>query len=259
MYLFNDIFDCRLRRIPVRTLEAIIKEKKSGPNWLAFIQCSDTALSGFNMTLRSLLEKRRTDNSGRNIIRIDDLPHVHMMDHCFQKLEEACRLAKARVTKVLRLSMTLIPRLLLQLPNLKILLLVRDPRAITNSRIITEWFPVNDTDPRGVLENVRSLCRKMEDDIQTLRQLVKQFSDRIVVYRLEDVVVDPPELFKDIFKFINLRKTGVETQMIQEKYINRSYVNFAEKWKNMLKSEFKDMVDTHCQNVLRYYEYVTWL
>ena len=247
MGTLHNIYDCNLRDIEPNTLEYIVQENKSGPAWSQFADCTNTSLRGLNLTIKSIVAKRNDDIH---------LPQVNIIDHCFETLENTCRKSKAKVTKVLRLSMKLIPKLLKQLPNLKILLLVRDPRAIINSRLITDWFPICEKDLFGVLENAESLCKKMDDDILVLSHLTKEYPDRLLVHRLEDAVKNSPKLFKGIFNFMNLGEMGVQMERIKRKYDNQNYKGFSEKWTKMLKDQFKTMVDDNCQNILQYYKYV---
>ena len=223
------------------TLEYIVKEGKSGTTWAKFTDCANAALKAQNITLQTAMTKSHT---------------FQLINHCFDKLESSCRNSKAKVTKVLRLSMRLIPKLLSQIPSLKILLLVRDPRGILNSRLITDWFPICEKDWFTVFENARSLCKKMQDDIYVLYRIKNLFPGRLLIHRLEDVVVDSPGLFTGIFNFMNLRNMDAEMESIKLKYVNQNYEGFIGKWKTMLKEKFKNMVDESCYKVLRYYEYV---
>ena len=199
------------------------------------------ALKPQNVTIQTAITKRQT---------------TQLITHCFDDLENSCRNSKAKVTKVLRLSMRLIPKLLSEIPSLKILLLVRDPRAILNSRLITDWFPICEKDWFTVFENARSLCKKMEGDIYVLYRIKNLFPGRLLIHRLEDVVVDSSELFTGIFDFMNLKNMEKEMERIKQKYVNQNYEGFIGKWKTMLKEKFKNMVDETCYKVLRYYEYV---
>lgn len=240
MNLLSNIYDCNLRAIHPPTLEYIVKENKSGSSWFEFSECANKAMEGRNLTIKSVVNNTET---------------AHLFDKCFVKLEEACQNSRAKVTKVLRLSMRLIPKLLAELPSLKILLLVRDPRAIINSRLITDWFPICEKDWFGVFENTRSLCKKMQDDIYVIYRLKQEFPDRLLIHRLEDVVTDSPKMFSGIFDFMNVRGMEVEMQRIRTKYINQNYEGFIGKWKKMLKDQFVNMVNENCETVLRYYEY----
>ena len=247
MDLIYNIYDCNLREIQPNTLEYIVQENKSGPSWSEFTDCANAALRGLNLTIKSVVAKRNNDIQ---------LSEVQLIDHCFVKLENACRRSRAKVTKVLRLSMRLIPRLMSQLPRLKILLLVRDPRAIIYSRLKTDWFPVCEKDPYGVFENTRSLCKKMNDDILVLNHLKNKYPERLLIHRLEDVAVDSPEMFKGTLDFLNVKGVAIETQKIIKKYVNKLHEGFTVQWKKMMKDQFKKMVDENCQKVIQYYKYV---
>ena len=239
--VLKKIYSCNLRQIHPNTLSYIVKEGKSGITWEKFTDCAKIALKSQNITIETAISKPQT---------------VELLKHCFDDLEHSCRNSKAKVTKVLRLSMRLIPKLLSEIPSLKILLLVRDPRAIMNSRLITDWFPICEKDWFTVFENAHSLCKKMEGDIYVLYRIKNLFPGRLLIHRLEDVVRDSPGLFTGIFNFMNLRKMETEMEKIKQKYVNKNYEGFIGKWKTMLKDKFKNLVDESCYKVLRYYEYV---
>ncbi|XP_053380878.1 uncharacterized protein LOC123562043 [Mercenaria mercenaria] len=61
---------------------------------------------------------------------------------CLKLLEEACRTTQHRVVKVLRIDLEEISGFFYSNPKLKIVYLLRDPRAVMNSHLNTAWYSV---------------------------------------------------------------------------------------------------------------------
>ena len=84
----------------------------------------------------------------------------HAKSECLRNLETICKYRKHRVIKMLRVTLGTLRPLLEKNPRLKIVHLVRDPRAVMHSRKYSRYYGVgaNDIGDRTVEEN---LCDKM--------------------------------------------------------------------------------------------------
>ncbi|XP_060604036.1 carbohydrate sulfotransferase 4-like [Ruditapes philippinarum] len=130
---------------------------------------------------------------------------------CLRQLEEICRNKTHRVLKVLRLSFSSFQPLMEINPKLKIVHLVRDPRAIIHSRLYSRFYPVERPRKNDSLE--KNLCEKMLEDIKDVIKLKINYPDRVIVLYYEDIIENMDIRLKQIYKKLNLtyNKEGVET------------------------------------------------
>ena len=234
-------------------------ENKSGKIWADFARCyvevaENSTVENIDEYLENAVRLEEFDKH-KNALRFLRTPgsKADKLRTCLEKLEEQCRSSKIRVTKVLRLSARLIPRLLKEFPNLKILFVLRDPRGIMNSRIETSWFPVSVDKPKEVTDNIKSLCKKMETDVQMVQDLKRDFPDRIIDYRLEDIVKKPLEAFNAVFKLMNTTMTDNHKNKVKD--IFKAKPNFQTKWVVTLKRKYINLTEESCSNVFSYYRY----
>lgn len=115
-------------------------------------------------------------------------------------LSDFCKLYPFQSMKVVRLRLKLAEELLKdQSLNVKVLLLVRDPRGTLQSRKHRDWCPgAPDCD------QPKLLCNDMVSDYEAAADLQKKYSDRFRAVRYEDLSVDPYNHIPDLFKFFGL-------------------------------------------------------
>lgn len=232
-----------MRAVPEAVIYRLAEENKSGEVWKEFARC----MKG---TLPSNL--RKTISCGRYGYNAS----IH--GKCYDNLEQACMAADMRVAKVLRLSLTTVHTLLEKLPNLNVLFLVRDPRAIMSSRIQTEWFPVSADKPDTVLNNILSLCLKMSTDIKTWKYINGRFESRILHTTLQKLSSHITMMLK-LFEFMNKTVTLADARNIYD-YINVNIQNnITEKWRTELAPQYQGQVEEHCYHVIQHINIVnTW-
>lgn len=105
--------------------------------------------------------------------------------------------------KVVRLPVSGLQPLLTSYPELKIIYLVRDPRAALWSRINVLKQP-----QRENFKNfARDLCLRMRDDALNALLMLNASSQRIRFLRYEDLAADPLPTSEHIYQFLNLTWT----------------------------------------------------
>ena len=257
----KNIYNCNIRKLNNNILRRIMFENKdgaskSGKSWYEFTMCylKVSEPEGSNLSQYFKTSKFISPDKHKNILRYlhPGAPNSDKFRACLDRLESKCRASKVRVTKVLRLSLRLLPRLLTQFPNLKVMFIVRDPRGNLNSRIQTSWFPVNGNVSTEVRDNIRSLCFKMEEDVEMVESLIRHFPGRFVDLRLEDVVKVPTS-FDNIFGILNLTLSDNHKKLIRGLFVERP--NFETKWKTSLKDEYIRMAEGLCGKVFKFYNY----
>ena len=147
--------------------------------------------------------------------------------NCTEMLREAITGHRLRATKVIRATMNSMGPLLRSLPTLRVIHLVRDPRAVALSRILfdksgrgmyTENSWALDASLRlggsgrqnhtqnpesYVIQEASLYCHHVTADIRSRLALEREFPGRILPVRYEDVVANPEQGFRDIYKFID--------------------------------------------------------
>ncbi|XP_060076021.1 carbohydrate sulfotransferase 1-like [Ylistrum balloti] len=113
---------------------------------------------------------------------------------CLEKYLHQCSNRVSKVSKIPRLSISLASKLLDELPNLKIIHLIRDPRAIMNSRDKFSWTPV----PGGAV----SLCKKIMADYLSSVEVKRAHPGRLYTVFYEEIAGNPIETFRGIYDFL---------------------------------------------------------
>ena len=168
---------------------------------------------------------------------------------CFQDIENECKRADTRIAKILRLDLQTSTKLFRNLPKLKIAILYRDPRAIINSRIKTEWFPVQENNTDEVTSNINSLCVKMENDLEALENIESTVRDKIAVIKAEDLFATNTGVL-DVFKFINKNITATEFGRIDAVITGKTLFR---DWRKEMRTEYQTQTKSKCKTVLGLY------
>ena len=134
--------------------------------------------------------------------------------NCTPVLRKTIAVSRLRATKVVRATMDSMRPLLRALPSLRIIHLVRDPRAVARSRINNDHFdqslrsayslPTRNSSVNSLLVDEASMyCRHATADIRTRLTLEREYPGRILSMRYEDVVTDPERRFRDVYKLLD--------------------------------------------------------
>ena len=134
-------------------------------------------------------------------------------------INEICANASMRLIKVVRLHMRQVKEFIARennmarikvysqsvnsslIPNgLKVVLLVRDPRGILNSR----WDPSIRWWCKGGCGNPSVLCHEMEQDVKEFHQLHSQDPDRFTLIRYEDLALNPEKEAVSLFQRLSV-------------------------------------------------------
>ncbi|KAG5881156.1 hypothetical protein JTB14_024573 [Gonioctena quinquepunctata] len=115
-------------------------------------------------------------------------------------LNEMCKLYPFQSMKTVRLRLWLAEKLLQDEElNVKIILLVRDPRGTLQSRKHRDWCP-----GQPDCDQPNNLCADMVSDYSAAIQLKKKYPDRFRALRYEDLSLNPHEIVQDLFDFLGL-------------------------------------------------------
>ena len=185
------------------------------------------------------------------------------IERCLTELETVCQTAKHRVSKVLRMTVGRLETVLRHNPNLIVLHLFRDPRAIINSRLETKGYPMR-ANPRGSKEislNAKALCDKMTVDFEEGLKLMDKFPDRFRFLHYEDLALHLDSIIKLYdyagitydeanFKRVYAVKTNDPEKKLGEREKERK-TNNALWWRTYLSYDVVKQVDIVCYEVYR--------
>ncbi|XP_043937698.1 carbohydrate sulfotransferase 5-like [Protopterus annectens] len=196
----------------------------------------------------------------------------------FSKVEAACKTYSHVVLKEVRFFDFKVLYPLLKDPslNLKIIHLIRDPRAVAKSREQAVKALLRDN---GIVLNnngtavddknykvLQEICRSHIQIYETATQKAPDFlKDRYMMFRYEDVVKDPLTEIAEMYKFSNLKMTPKLEDWIYNvthgngpgkrkeafKITSRNAVDVAQAWRNTLTFEKVREIQNVCRGAMK--------
>lgn len=163
---------------------------------------------------------------------------------CLAEMEQVCLNQSARVTKVLRLDLSLAELILRDNPGLKIVHLFRDPRGSINSHVFTKWFPVSLQDMNAIQTDARTLCDRMKVDIYAAVRYQERFPTRLRGLHYEDFY-DVELKVKKLYDFLGLNSS-------------HEYLNFVQNLPNEKSRTVYDKKDNRVDKLFSYRETLPW-
>lgn len=178
---------------------------------------------------------------------------------CISILQKACVEANSRMYKTIRLHTASVGYLLKRLPSLKVIHLVRDPRAILHSQLIGNLTQSNRNHFRSFS---RLFCGKMLEDIRNVKLLTVKYQGRIQRLVYENLALNPIEVSKSIYNFLRAQFTIKVKEYVDSlttgpivrcEYCTRrgnsTYNAF--KWMQNITSMYLHIIDKNCREVYR--------
>ncbi|XP_067951024.1 carbohydrate sulfotransferase 4-like isoform X2 [Watersipora subatra] len=179
---------------------------------------------------------------------------------CMQALQAACLSSPMIAIKTIRFKMSWVWELLQepQHKELKVLLLLRDPRGVCNSRMHTPLK--SPTNIASLKHHAQTYCEAMIEDMEAARQLLAAgYKNNIFIVRYEDVAVNEETAVENIYKLMSL---GTVPEAVKWHFRNLSQIAqkahpfystsrlnsefTAHQWKTILSYEMVQEVDKIC-------------
>jgi len=174
-------------------------------------------------------------------------------ESCTEILRKAIVDHRLRATKVVRATMYSMGPLLRALPTLRIVHLVRDPRAVAFSRNHVQAessrgaYSAGIRQPQSRIVAEASLyCHHVIADIRSRLTLEREFPGRILALRYEDVVANPEQRFRDIYKFLGEPMPKAMFEEMQKRAKIGQSMNLATRWRNNLTDKDATIIAKHC-------------
>ncbi|XP_045202965.2 uncharacterized protein LOC123556378 [Mercenaria mercenaria] len=207
--------------------------------------------------------KRQADiiNRARNLRLSQTLqnPVVEKnIQSCLPRLIDRCRNATTRLTKYIRMTMEMVEGLLDKVGNLRVIHLLRDPRAMMDSQLRkndmnVKSFPV-------FQRRTRYMCTRMNMDLDIAEKLKKSYPGQIFTLRYEDLVDDPLKTSQKLFNFIDIPFTSADKKFITSTSIEtvKDSKYRASVWRSHITSEHLNVVNRYCYKLYNTLGYISF-
>ena len=202
---------------------------------------------------------------------LDLLLHDHCINYIYDKtancredLTSICQQTDIRATKVIRFHMETAKHMLLKDPYIKVVLYVRDPRGIIESRV-RNGKPENRS---LALQNEASLlCEKMSDDLKVFNELSAISPESFMLVKYEDIVADYHSVLSRVYDFIGREVPSDVTEYFEEamggsKGEGNHMSTFREnstatstQWKRNLSRQEIHQINMRCEETLMNFDY----
>ena len=183
---------------------------------------------------------------------------------CAKELQTICEQSPIRVIKTIRLDLSTLTPLLSMLPSLKIVHLIRDPRATMLSQSRAGMCSDNEGGKYGCSSRY---CYRLENDVLEHETITKDYQGRISPVYYEQIARFPLEASGKMYKFIEANYTKPVMQYVynitmsgakDDCGICSTRSNSSEHinaWKKTMPTEFIDIVEDRCHYVLKRFHY----
>ena len=190
--------------------------------------------------------------------------HAVAMRECAKKLADVCEDSSIRIVKTIRSQFMYVKHLLDELPNLKIIQLVRDPRATLFSQSHFHMCLVTNGGRKRCTNN---LCGRLEKDIIEADRLSITHPGRVLTIKYEDLARQPIEISEQLYNFIGVPMSPETKQFIYYKTMagseddcstcstrrnSSAHIGF---WKERIDREFLDIINARCHYILNRFQY----
>ena len=169
---------------------------------------------------------------------------------CLQSMESVCRGMTNIVTKVLRMSLMAAETLLEKIPDLKLIHLLRDPRAVHNSRMTAKFYAQHMGSPSIMETDIRTSCDRIRRDIRYGRYLMKKYPGRVKIVQYENF--DQPEVqAQKIYNFLGMSYTEDVKQFVTQISKDKSEKGFHPfAYRHTLSWKQNVVLNKHCSDVI---------
>ncbi|XP_005100012.2 carbohydrate sulfotransferase 5 [Aplysia californica] len=139
---------------------------------------------------------------------------------CVLSAWNTCLASEMTFIKTIRLRVQYAEWYLEEFPNLKLLFLVRDPRAVLYSQ--SKAFGNFNID-NGTAQIAESHCNKLRRDIAAFKLLSDKYPGRMKAFRYEDGALNPMDYAESLFNFTQLEFNEMSKTFVQK--ITSGYAN----------------------------------
>ena len=176
------------------------------------------------------------------------------VDSCLRTILPKCLESKLHAIKTVRLDMGSVEKLLENIPNLRVIHLLRDPRGVALSRRGVE----NNAGVSGkgsIVQTARMYCEVAAKDLKIRRRLEERFPGAITQVIYEDFTSDPIKLASDVYRFLNMTLPASVRKYLDE----RTQTKSSTKWQDRLSFHQAYDIHQHCTELFSLVQEPRWL
>lgn len=171
-----------------------------------------------------------------------------------------CKLFPFQSMKLVRVRLHLIEDILRDEElNVRVVLLIRDPRGVMQSRQFQHWCK-----PSPDCWNPKRLCGDMVSDHNEIGILLKKYPKQLAVLRFEELALFPEVTMLQVFEFLRLspvasvwkflyRHTNIDIDSVSSTYRVSRDVPF--RWKNVLEFDYVKEIQGVCKEAMEMWGY----
>ncbi|KAL4225447.1 hypothetical protein ACF0H5_016137 [Mactra antiquata] len=183
---------------------------------------------------------------------------------CARQLQAACENSPFRILKTIRLLLSDVRNLLEDLPNLKIIHLVRDPRATLYSQSLLGRCSQKEGGRNGCTSK---FCKRVELDVLEEERLLKKYPGRIMPVFYQDIAKEPLKTTQKLYDFIGAKFTQEAQEYVynitmagnpDDCSICTTRSNSSEHidtWKVKMDPTFQEIVNDRCNYIIQRYNF----
>ena len=173
-------------------------------------------------------------------------------------IAQFCKLFPLLSMKLVRLPLYKVKNLLLK-TNVKILYLVRDPRAVMASRLKRKWCKISET-----CKNPAILCAQLQEDFKSAQRLLQLFPSQVLIMRYEDITHNINMSVSEIFNFAGRDLNSYITNYIRTHTVGRKggvyqtyrdTAKIAKDWLNKLTLNQIQLIQEQCKDAMKLWGY----
>jgi len=175
-------------------------------------------------------------------------------------IEKECKKATFQVIKLVRFRLRDVELLLNQNPELQIVQLIRDPRAIYNSRRVFGWCVVSSS-----CWKPENICNDLRLDLRASALLSATYPGRYTLLRHEDLSRDPFGTTRNLLEVLGLREDSAAIQQFLKAHTSAAVNEVGEltrnssettvEWLAEMTWENVNEVQKYCREVIEGYHY----
>lgn len=179
-----------------------------------------------------------------------------VVQKCLPLLYEKCQPAKIRVMKFIRLTLTAAFSVAKRLDNVRIIHLVRDPRAMLDSNLRKKEMNVGRI--QGFEDRAKMMCQKIRKDSELVDIIKTEYPGLLFSLRYEDFVDDPLGSAKELFDSIGENFLASDKEFVKSRSIEaaRNSTIRAAVWRSHIPFKHLQIMDKHCKDVYEKFGYV---
>ena len=191
---------------------------------------------------QSRIHKKFTD-----YIKCMDRLREITLNKCIHIFREVCHRNQLRSVKTVRGTMASMGYLLKNVPNFRVIHLIRDPRAVVLSRRKFDNSARGKYSMGDLVKEAKLYCRTVVKDVRTRRKLEQQYPGKIVSIVYEDLVKEPLHYTEKIYSFLNTTVPGATMKWVVDHTSRlRDSSTIAEKWQDQLTFRKSNEIMNQC-------------